>query len=126
MQSNGAVTRRRKNLLTVADELQRKLNGGAFNYMNASLLPLSYGGDIKQLLAASGDGTVRLHRTTSDNDILTFTGSDSYQHSVAATPDGRFVIACGSARALRVQSGHERGRGSIFGSLNLLLNKKRA
>ncbi|MBI5759273.1 MAG: hypothetical protein HZA46_12215, partial [Planctomycetales bacterium] len=63
-------------------------------------------GDSEQILAASGDGTVRLHRTTSDNDILTFTGSKGYQHSVAATPDGRSVIATGSDGTLRVWSGH--------------------
>lgn len=63
-------------------------------------------GDSEQILAASGDGTVRLHRTTSDSDILTFTGSKGYQHSVAATPDGRFVIAAGSDGTLRVWSGH--------------------
>ncbi|MBC7821862.1 MAG: hypothetical protein IAG10_33665 [Planctomycetaceae bacterium] len=63
-------------------------------------------GDSEQILAASGDGTVRLHRTTSDNDILTFAGSKGYQHSVAATPDGRSVIATGSDGTLRVWSGH--------------------
>ncbi len=63
-------------------------------------------GDSEQILAASGDGTVRLHRTTSDNDILTFTGSKGYQHSVAATPDGRSVVATGSDGTLRVWSGH--------------------
>ncbi len=63
-------------------------------------------GASEQILAASGDGTVRLHRTTSDNDILTFTGSKGYQHSVAATPDGRSVIATGGDGTLRVWSGH--------------------
>ncbi len=63
-------------------------------------------GDSEQILAASGDGTVHLHRTTSDNDILTFAGSKGYQHSVAATPDGRSVIAAGSDGTLRVWSGH--------------------
>jgi WD40 repeat protein len=63
-------------------------------------------GDSEQILAASGDGTVRLHRTTSDNDILTFAGSKGYQHSVAVTPDGRSVIATGSDGTLRVWSGH--------------------
>ena len=63
-------------------------------------------GDSEQILAASGDGTARLHRTTSDSDILTFTGSKGFQHSVAATPDGRSVIAAGSDGTLRVWSGH--------------------
>ena len=63
-------------------------------------------GDSEQILAASGDGTVRLHRTTSDSDILTFAGSKGYQYSVAATPDGRSVIASGSDGTLRIWSGH--------------------
>lgn len=65
-------------------------------------------GDSEQILAASGDGTVRLHRTTSENDILTFSGSKGYQFSVAATPDGKSVIASGSDGTLRIWSGHER------------------
>ncbi len=63
-------------------------------------------GDSEQIFAASGDGTVRLHRTTSDNDILTFAGTKGYQHSVAVTPDGRTVIATGSDGTLRIWSGH--------------------
>ncbi len=64
-------------------------------------------GDSEQILAASGDGTVRLHRTTSDGDILTFAGSKGYQFSVAATPDGKYVMATGSDGTLRIWSGHE-------------------
>ncbi|MDB5334473.1 MAG: Planctomycete cytochrome [Planctomycetaceae bacterium] len=64
-------------------------------------------GDSEQILAASGDGTVRLHRTTSDGDILTFAGSKGYQFAVAATPDGKYVIATGSDGTLRIWSGHE-------------------
>lgn len=64
-------------------------------------------GDSEQILAASGDGTVRLHRTTSESDILTYTGSKGYQHSVAVTPDGRTAIATGSDGIIRVWSGHE-------------------
>jgi WD40 repeat protein len=75
---------------------------------NRDITAVAFIGDSEQILAASGDGTVRLHRTTSENDILTFSGSKSYQHSVAATPDGRSVIAGGSDGTLRVWSGHEK------------------
>lgn len=71
-------------------------------------------GDSEQILAASGDGTVRLHRTTSDNDVLTFAGSKGYQHSVAATPDGRSVIATGSDGSLRIWSGHAQQPKHLF------------
>lgn len=65
-------------------------------------------GESEQILAASGDGTVRLHRTPSENDILTFAGVKGYQHAVAATPDGQTIIATGSDGTVRIWSGHER------------------
>jgi WD40 repeat protein len=68
---------------------------------------VSFIGDSEQILAASGDGTVRLHRTTSESDILTFAGCKGYQFSVAATPDGRAVIATGADGIVRVWTGHE-------------------
>lgn len=64
-------------------------------------------GDSEQILAASGDGTVRLHRSTSENDILTFADSKGYQFSVAATPDGKSVVASGSDGTLRIWTGYE-------------------
>lgn len=62
-------------------------------------------GASEQILAASGDGTVRLHRTTSENDILTFAGSKGYQYAVAATPDGRVLLSGGADGVLRLWSG---------------------
>lgn len=67
---------------------------------------VTFVGESEEILAASGDGTVRLHRTTSENDVLTFSGSKGYQHSVAATPDGRFVVATDRDGMLRVWTGH--------------------
>ncbi|MDB5391765.1 MAG: Planctomycete cytochrome [Planctomycetaceae bacterium] len=64
-------------------------------------------GESEQILAACGDGTVRLHRTTSESDILTYAGSKGYQFSVAVTPDGRSVLATGSDGTLRIWTGHE-------------------
>lgn len=68
---------------------------------------VAFVGDSEQILAASGDGTVRMHRTTSDNDILTFADSRGYQHSVSVTPDGRTVVSTGADGTVRVWSGHE-------------------
>ena len=68
---------------------------------------IAFIGNSEQILAASGDGTVRIHRTTSENDILTFKESTGYQHSVAATPDGRTNVAAGSDGVVRIWSGHE-------------------
>lgn len=75
---------------------------------------VSFIGESEEILAASGDGTVRLHRTTSDNDILTFSGSKGYLFSVAGTPDGRSVIASGSDGIARVWSGHEQQPRHVF------------
>jgi WD40 repeat protein len=69
---------------------------------------VSFIGESEQILAASGDGTVRLHRTLSENDILTFAGTKGYQHAVAATPDGQTLIATSSDGTIRIWSGHER------------------
>jgi WD40 repeat protein len=62
-------------------------------------------GDSEQILACSGDGTVRLHRTSSENDILTFAGAKGYQYSASVTPDGRTILAGGSDGTLRLWSG---------------------
>lgn len=75
---------------------------------------VSFIGDSEQILAASGDGTVRLHRTTSENDILTFAGSKGYQFSVAASPDGRTVLAVSHDGTLIRWSGHERRPQQVF------------
>jgi WD40 repeat protein len=67
-------------------------------------------GGSEQILAASGDGTVRLHRTSSDNDILTFADPNpkTYFYAVAASDDGRALVAGGADGVLRVWSGQER------------------
>lgn len=71
-------------------------------------------GDSEQYVAASGDGTVRLHRTTSDNDILVYSGAKDFQYAVAATPDGLTILAGGADGILRRWSGQERGVKNSF------------
>lgn len=75
---------------------------------------VAFVGDSEQILAASGDGTVRLHRTSSDNDILTFADSAGYIYSAAVSDDGRTVVAGGSDGVLRLWSGHERSMKAAF------------
>jgi WD40 repeat protein len=82
-------------------------------------------GPSEQILACSGDGTVRLHRSSSENDILTYVmgkqppeggtpagGTPAavrgYQYSVAASPDGQVLVAGGSDGTLRIWSGQNR------------------
>jgi len=82
-------------------------------------------GPSEQILGCSGDGTVRLHRSSSENDIMTYAvgkqppeggtpagGTPAavrgYQYSVAASPDGQVLVAGGSDGTLRIWSGQNR------------------
>jgi WD40 repeat protein len=58
-------------------------------------------GTSEQIVATSGDGTVRLHRASSENEFQVFAGSKSYQYAVAATPDGQTILAGGADGILR-------------------------
>jgi WD40 repeat protein len=73
-------------------------------------------GQSEQILAGSGDGTVRLHRASSENDIMTFEndGPKSYIYSVAASDDGRALIAGGADGQLRLWSQQERSLQAKF------------
>lgn len=85
------------------------MKGGTYGNRNykAPVTAVSFIGDSEEILAASGDGTVRLHRTSSENEVMSFGDTKGYQFSAAATPDGRSVVAGGSDGTLRIWSGHE-------------------
>ena len=87
----------------------RTMKGGVFGnrtYKNP-VTGVSFIGESEEIVAVSGDGTVRLHRASSDHEIMTFAGSKGYQYAAAATPDGRAVIASDSDGTLRVWTGHQ-------------------
>lgn len=87
----------------------RSMKGGYFGNRTykAAVTGVTFIGDSEEILAISGDGTVRLHRACSEHEIMTFTGSQGYQCSAAVTPDGKVVLAGGGDGALRVWSGHQ-------------------
>lgn len=58
-------------------------------------------GDSEQIFAASGDGTVRLHRASSESDVLTYKESSGYQYAVACSSDGSALLAGGEDGILR-------------------------
>jgi WD40 repeat protein len=76
---------------------------------------VAFVGDSEQYVAACGDGTVRLHRTTSDNDILVYSGAKDFQYAACATPDGQTILAGGADGILRRWSGLDRGVKNTFG-----------
>jgi WD40 repeat protein len=96
--------------------LARTMKGGIYDNgrYKREVTAVSFIGDSEEILAASGDGTVRLHRVSSDNDVLKFNGAKGYQYAVAVTPNGRVVIAAGSDGVLRVWSGHDQKPKQVF------------
>lgn len=68
---------------------------------------ISYIGELDQTLASSGDKTVRIQRTNSNNvgNVRTFGGATDYVYSSACTPDGKIVVAGGHDSVLRVWNG---------------------
>jgi WD40 repeat protein len=58
-------------------------------------------GTSEQIVATSGDGTVRLHRASSENEFQVFAGSKGYQYAACATPDGQTILAGGADGVLR-------------------------
>jgi WD40 repeat protein len=96
--------------------LLRTLKGGIYDNgrYKSEVTSVAFIGDSEEILAASGDGTVRLHRISSENDVLKFSGAKGYQYAVAATPSGQYVISAGSDGVLRVWSGHDQKPKQVF------------
>jgi WD40 repeat protein len=87
----------------------RTMKGGIYGNgtYKREIAAVTFVGDSEEILAASGDGSVRLHRASSDNDVMTFTGATGYQYAVAVSADGQSVIAAGSDGVLRLWSGRD-------------------
>jgi WD40 repeat protein len=87
----------------------RPMKGGSYTNRNykGAVTAVSFIGDSEEIIAASGDGTVRLHRSPSENEVLTYEGSKGFQYSAVATPDGRWVIGAGADGSLRVWTGYD-------------------
>lgn len=87
----------------------RTMKGGVYGNgtYKREVAAVTFIADSEEILAASGDGSVRLHRASSDNDVMSFTGAKGYQYAVAASADGQTLLAAGSDGILRVWTGRE-------------------
>jgi WD40 repeat protein len=91
------------NVIKVWDFLtgERKKNIEGFSKEVTSICFVS-GTDFA--VAASGDGQIKAVRENGEN-VRSFTGAEDYVYSVAATPDGKIVVAGGEDSVLRVWNG---------------------
>jgi WD40 repeat protein len=87
----------------------RTMKGGIYGngQYKREVAAVTFIADSEEILAASGDGSVRLHRVSSDNEVMSFTGARGYQYSVAVTADGQTLLAAGSDGILRVWLGRD-------------------
>jgi WD40 repeat protein len=84
----------------------RTMKGGVYGngHYKREVAAAAFIGDSEEILAASGDGSVRLHRASSDNVIMSFTGAKGYQYAIA---DGQTLLAAGSDGVLRLWFGRD-------------------
>jgi len=67
---------------------------------------VSFIGVTDQVLAAAGDGQLRLVRDSGES-VRSFVGANDYLYSAAATPDGKVIVAGGQDGILRVWDGRD-------------------
>jgi WD40 repeat protein len=67
---------------------------------------IAYVGVTDQAVVASGDNQVRLVRDNGEK-VRAFEGATDFMNAVAATPDGRMIVAGGQDGILRVWNGHD-------------------
>jgi WD40 repeat protein len=87
----------------------RTMKGGVYGngVYKREVAAVRFIADSEEILAASGDGSVRLHRASSENEIMSFTGAKGYQYAVAVSADGHTLLAAGSDGVLRVWLGRD-------------------
>lgn len=87
----------------------RTMKGGYYGrgQYKREVAAVTFVADSEEILAVSGDGSVRLHRDCSDNEVLSFTGAKGYQYTVAVTADGQTLLAAGSDGILRLWLGRD-------------------
>jgi WD40 repeat protein len=66
---------------------------------------VAFVGETEHLLAACGDRTVRMHRTTSTREVRLFKEGSAFEHAALATSDGQLVIGGGQDGILHVWNG---------------------
>jgi hypothetical protein len=85
----------------------RTIRGDAYRIgpYKREVTSIAFIGDTEHILTSSGDGTLRLHRTSSEHDVRAFTDGAGFLHAAAATSDGRLVFGGGRHGILQVWNG---------------------
>lgn len=91
------------NVIKVWDFLtgERKKNIDGFS---KEVTAISFVGIADQAVACAGDSQVKLLKDNGES-VRTFSGAADFVHAVAATPDGRWIVAGGQDSVLRVWNG---------------------
>lgn len=74
---------------------------GVISGFDKEITSVCFLGDTDQLVAASGDPKVRLVREKGD-EIRSYAGASDFVDAVAATPDGKLIVAGGQDGILRI------------------------
>ena len=81
--------------------------------VQTSVFPVSVRTATDQAVVSSGDGSVKLVRENGEN-VRSFPGAGDFIYAVAATPDGKVVVAGGQDGVLKVWNGTDGKEMAIF------------
>ena len=85
----------------------RTMHGDAYRIgpYKREVTSIAFIGDTEHLITSSGDGTVRMHRTSSDRDVRAFKEGAGFLHAAVATSDGKLILGGGRDGVLYVWNG---------------------
>jgi WD40 repeat protein len=85
----------------------RTMRGDAYRIgrYKREVTSIAFIGGTEHLVTSSGDGTVRMHRTSSDRDIRAFKEGAGFLHAAVASSDGKLILGGGRDGVLHVWNG---------------------